>query len=108
MMIASRQCRSVPEAMAANPSSHLLLWEAFFEWEERNLPLYYYLAQIATDVTRANSNLDLQYRRQLTLGDKLMPKREPVVPAGIAVSPEMSKLIWLGWAGISPEKAKAP
>ncbi len=108
MKLAARQHKSLPEAMATNPSSHLLLWDAYFEWEERNDPLYFYLAQIALEVARANQGYDVSYRRSLKLADKLIPERVKAVaaPVGVTVTPQQSKAIWLAWAGIDPSTVK--
>lgn len=56
MQIAEAQGRSIPEAMDANPSSHLPLWAAWFERKLKEPEVtHYYLAQIAAEVRRTRA-----------------------------------------------------
>lgn len=98
LKIASRQGRSVPEAMEANPASHLWLWEAYFEHERNeHEKIDYYLAQISRDIRRVLAKDPKRIKlEQSLLKFEARKDREQS-------SPETSKRAWLTALGLGKD-----
>lgn len=97
--IAARQNRSVPEAMEANPASHLLLWAEFFEWERNQHEVsHYYLAQISRDIRRVLA----KHPERIKLEQSLI-KFKMVDPTRRTSTLETSKRAWLTLVGLNTQ-----
>jgi len=98
LKIASRQGKSLQEAQAANTSSELPLWAAFFEWEmSERQAIHYYLAQISRDIRRLFS----KHPKRIKLEHCLLNfKSRRDRSRDLRSTQEISMSFWLGVTGL--------